>query len=73
MLFAMKRKLKLMSHMINNDELSFQFSQENFVDVLENDVFDMGVLLYREYFLEITDRKDYICTLLVNGFAKANG
>ena len=81
LLFTIKRKLKLMSHMINNDDINFEFKKNNFVDVLENDVFDMGVLLYREYFLEIMERKDkkddetrwYICTLLVNSFEKANG
>jgi len=61
LLFAMKRKLKLMSNMINSDELSFEFEEKNFVDVLENDVYDMGVLLYREYFLIVTTEQDMIC------------
>jgi hypothetical protein len=51
LLFAMKRKLKLMSHVINSDDFSFEFREDNFIDVIENDVFDMAVLLYREYFL----------------------
>jgi hypothetical protein len=59
--------------MINNDELNFAFTEMNFVDVLENDVFDMGVLLYREYFLLITTEQEMICQLLVNSFAKGNG
>jgi len=33
----------------------------------------MGVLLYREYFLQITDYKEKTCLLLVNSFGKANG
>lgn len=54
LLFAMKRKLKLMSHLINSDDFSaFEFSEDNFCDVIENDVYDIGVLLYREYFLKI--------------------
>lgn len=53
LLFAMKRKLKLMSHVINSDDFSFEFREDNFVDVIENDIFDMAVLLYREYFLLI--------------------
>ena len=61
LLFASKRKLKLMSSMINNEELNFTFEESNFVDVLENDVFDMGVLLYREYFLQITTEQEMIC------------
>ena len=47
--------------MINSDELSFEFEEKNFVDVLENDVYDMGVLLYREYFLIVTTEQDMIC------------
>ena len=54
LIFAMKRKLKLMSHMINSDDFNVDMSNENyFIDVLENDVYDMAVLLYREYFLVI--------------------
>ena len=73
LMFSMKRKLKLMSHMINSEDFSLEFTEENFIDVIENDVFDMGVLLYREYFLKITKKQDKICTLLVNSFGKANG
>lgn len=55
LLFAMKRKLKLMSHLINSDDFSkFEFTEDNFSDVIENDVYDIGVLLYREYFLKIS-------------------
>lgn len=50
-----------------------EFAESNFVDVIENDVFDMGVLLYREFFLLINDERDKICTLLVNAFRTANG
>lgn len=53
LMFAMKRKLKLMSHLINSEDFGLEFKEDNFVDVIENDVFDMAVLLYREYFLEI--------------------
>lgn len=54
LLFAMKRKLKLMSHLINSDDFdTFEFTEDNFCDVIENDVYDIGVLLYREYFLKI--------------------
>ena len=54
LLFAIKRKIKLMSYMVNNKEtFDFTFEEQNFVDVLENDALDMAVLLYREYFLKI--------------------
>lgn len=49
------------------------FTEDNFIDVIENDVYDMGVLLYREFFLLITGQQDKITTLLVNSFSKANG
>jgi len=67
-MFAMKRKLKLMSHLINSDDFSFDFTEDNFCDVLENDVFDIGVLLYREYFLQISRQREKITTLLVRSF-----
>jgi hypothetical protein len=51
LMFAVKRKIKLMSMLINGDQFQMEFSEENFLDVLENDAFDMAVLLYREYFL----------------------
>ena len=73
LMFTMKRKLKLMSHIINSEDFMLNFNEDNFIDVIENDVYDMGVLLYREYFLRITKKQDKICTLLVNSFSKANG
>lgn len=54
LMFAMKRKLKLMSHIINSEDFLLEFTEDNFIDVIENDVYDMAVLLYREYFLKIT-------------------
>ena len=55
LMFAMKRKLKLMSHMINSEDFKLYFGEANFIDIIENDVYDMAVLLYREYFLEIKE------------------
>lgn len=73
LMFAMKRKLKLMSHLINSEDFLLDMTEENFIDVLENDVYDMAVLLYREYFLLITKKQDKIVSLLVNAFSKSNG
>lgn len=50
-MFAVKRKIKLMSMLINSDQFAMEFTEDHFIDVLENDAYDMGVLLYREYFL----------------------
>ena len=73
LMFAMKRKLKLMSHIINSEDFLLEFTEDNFIDVIENDVYDMAVLLYREYFLKITQKQERIVTLLVNSFSKPNG
>ena len=73
LMFAIKRKLKLMSHVINSADFMLNFNEDNFIDVIENDVYDMAVLLYREYFLKITKKQDKICQLLVNSFEKMNG
>ncbi len=73
MVFAIKKKLKLMSHMINSNDFNMTFTEENLVDVIENEIYDMAVLLFREYFLLVKDQKDKITTLLVQSFQKANG
>ena len=53
LMFAVKRKIKLMSYLINGDEFLMEFQEANFIDVIENDAYDIAVLLYREYFLTI--------------------
>jgi hypothetical protein len=53
LMFAVKRKIKLMSMLINGEQFLMDFTEENFLDVVENDAFDMAVLLYREYFLRL--------------------
>ena len=59
LIFAMKKKLKLMSHLINSEDYHIDMSDSKFfIDVLENEVYDMAVLLYREYFLVITKEQD---------------
>lgn len=68
LLFAIRRKIKLMSLMINSEEFEMEFSEDNFVDILENSAYDIGVLLYREYFLLFNAKVPKIITLLVNSF-----
>jgi len=41
--------------------------------VIENDAYEIAVLLYREYFLLINKQVEKINTLLVNSFSKTNG
>ena len=53
--------------------MKFKFKEENFLDVLENHAYDIGVLLYREFFLELTEQTDKIVNLLVNSFSENNG
>jgi hypothetical protein len=73
LVFAIKRKIKLMSFMINSEEFQLEFGEDNFIDILENSAYDMGVLLYREYFLLITNKTDKVISLLVNSFYETNG
>jgi len=72
-MFAMKRKIKLMSRLINDDDYNFEFTEDTFLDVIENEVFDMAVLLYREYFLKLNTKQVTITNLLVGSFYKPNG
>ena len=55
------------------DDFSFEFREDNFIDVIENDVYDMAVLLYREYFLLLRTQQEKILKLIVASFGKANG
>ena len=73
LLFAIKRKIKLMSFLINAEGFEMKFTEENFIDIIENSAYDMGVLLYREYFLILGERTEKIVNLLVNAFTETNG
>lgn len=73
LLFAIKRKIKLMSHLVNSDDFNFSVEEINFMDILENGAYDMGVLVYREYFLQINRRIEKIVNLLINSFTESNG
>ena len=73
LMFAVKRKIKLMSYLINGEEFLMEFQEANFIDVIENEVFDIAVLLHREYFLTINSEHQKINNLLVNAFSKSNG
>jgi hypothetical protein len=73
LLFAIKRKIKLMSFLINSEDFEMEFTEDNFIDIIENSAYDIGVLIYREYFLLINNKIDKIITLLVNSFMETNG
>jgi hypothetical protein len=73
LLFAIKRKIKLMSFLINSEDFDMEFNEDNFIDIIENSAYDIGVLLYREYFLLLNNRVEKIVTLLVNAFTESNG
>lgn len=63
-----------MSMLINGDIFLMEFTEENLLDVIVNDAFDMGVLLYREYFLLLKSPKilDKIMVHLVNSFSQSS-
>ena len=73
LLFAIKRKIKLMSFLINSEELGFVVKVDNFLDIIDNCAYDVGVLFYREYFLHLNEKEDKIVGLLVNSFTESNG
>ena len=73
LLFAIKRKIKLMSFLINSEDFEMEFTEDNFLDVIENSAYDIGVLLHREYFLIINQKIYKIVSLLVNAFTETNG
>ena len=73
LLFAIKRKIKLMSFLINSEDFEMEFNEDNFIDIIENSAYDIGVLLYREYFLLLNIKVEKIVTLLVNAFSESNG
>lgn len=70
-LFAVRRKVRLMSFLINTVELSFQFKPYLILDVLANDVYDIALLLYREYFLKLSEKNNIkIISYLTTAFMK---
>jgi hypothetical protein len=73
LLFAIKRKIKLMSFLINDSNFNMEFDENNFLDVLENSAYDMAALLLREYFLKLNDQTEKTINLLVNSFSETNG
>ncbi|CAI2363473.1 unnamed protein product [Moneuplotes crassus] len=55
-LFAVRRKVRLISFLMNSADLNFKFKPYLILDVLANDVYDITLLLYREYFLQLSGK-----------------
>lgn len=53
-LFAVKRQVILMSYLLNSDDFTYKFEPYLLADVLANDVYDIALLIYWEYFLQMT-------------------
>ena len=68
LLFAIKRKIKLMSFLVNSEEFKMEVDENNFIDIIENSAYDIGVLVYREYFLLLNTKTDKIVNLLIKAF-----
>ena len=45
LMFSVKRKIKLMSFLINAEEFLMEIQEDNFIDIIENDAYDMAVLV----------------------------
>lgn len=73
LLFAIKRKIKLMSFLVNSEEFKMEVDENNFIDIIENSAYDIGVLVYREYFLLLNTKTDKIVNLLIKAFTETNG
>lgn len=70
-LFAVRRKVRLLSFLMNSSEINFKFESFMIIDVLANDVYDIAMLLYREYFLRISeDSYKKIIKYLTTSFLK---
>ena len=77
-IFVQRRKIKLLRYLfqLHND---FDFSPQLFIEALELEAYDIGALLYREFFRSLRDRKEtpteneYIITILISSLNKNNG
>lgn len=69
-LFAVNRKVILMSYLLNCEEFYFKFAPYLLADVMANDIYDIAMLLYREYFLEIKKSRSKSNSYLIGSFRK---
>ena len=60
-----------MSYLLNSDEFTFKFEPYLLADVMANDVYDIALLLYREYFLTLTKQNSWkFISYLITSFWK---
>jgi hypothetical protein len=45
LIFAIKRKIKLMSYLLYSDDFDMKINENNFIEFLENSAYDVGVLI----------------------------
>ena len=70
-LFAIRRKVRLMSYLLHVSDFQFQFAPHLLLDVLANDAYDIGVLLYREFFLSFKPvHGEKVLNYLINSLRK---
>ena len=62
-----------MSFLVNSEEFKMEVDENNFIDIIENSAYDIGVLVYREYFLLLNTKTDKIVNLLIKAFTETNG
>ena len=61
----------MMSFLMNSPDLNFKFKPYLILDILANDVYDIALLLYREYFLQLSDKTNTkIIRYLTTAFMK---
>jgi len=60
-----------MSYLLNSDEFTFKFEPYLLADVMANDVYDIALLLYWEYFLTLTKQNSWkFISYLITSFRK---
>ncbi len=73
-LFAQRRKIKLIRYLFSIPE--FTFTNQLFIEAIESEAYDIGALLYKEFFRKLKENKkdnEYIITILISSLNKNNG
>lgn len=74
-IFVIRRKVKLIRFLFSLQN-EFDFSPQLFIESLELEAYDIGALLYKEFFRRLKDSKkenEYIITIIISSFNKNNG
>lgn len=74
-IFVQRRKIKLIRFLFSLRG-EFHFTPQLFIEALESEAYDIGALLYKEFFRKLKEAKkenEYIITILISSLNKNNG